>query len=566
VIEHTGEGHVTMARLGIEETKMESASHHATPLPGRAGILDVVVIGAGFAGMYAIYSIRNAGLTVRAYETGDDVGGTWYWNRYPGARCDVESLDYSYSFSEELQQEWRWTERFPPQREILDYARHVADRFNLRPHIRFGTRVASAVFDEESHLWTITTGRGDEVRAKYIVSAVGCLTAATRVPEIPGLSRFSGDSHHTGRWPRRGVDFAGKRVGVIGTGSSGVQVIPIIAEQAQQLYVFQRTPNFSVPARNAPLDPAHEQRVKSDYTGYRRRARESLLGVAYAGNDTSVLSVSREESEREFEARWEKGGPGLLSAYSDLGTNVEANEIVADFVRRKIAATVHDPALAKLLSPTTYPIGAKRICVDTNYYDTFNRDNVTLVDIRETPIEEFTANGVRTADDEYDIDAIVFATGFDAMTGPLFGIDFRGRNGESLKDKWAAGPRTFLGIMTAGFPNLFTLTAPGSPSVLSNVIVSIEDHVDWTTAFISHMADHQFDWAEPTLAAEDRWVDHVNRLASQTLYSRADSWYLGANVPGKPRVFMPYVGGVPSYRRTIEKIRASGYDGFEFGR
>ena len=523
--------------------------------------LDAVVVGAGFSGLYALHRLRGLGLSTRVFEAGEGVGGTWYWNRYPGARCDVESMDYSYSFSEELQQEWHWTERYSSQPEILKYLDQVADRFDLRRDIRLATRVTEAVFDEAAARWNIRTDRGDEISARFCIMATWCLSTPQR-PQIAGLETFAGRWYHTGQWPHEGVDFSGQRVGVIGTGSSGIQSIPLIARQAAHLFVFQRTPNFSVPAHNGPLDPAYEERVKSHYAEFRQQARESRIGFVVNGNDCSALSVADEERQREYEARWQHGGLGFNAAFNDLVTDERANDTAAHFFRDKIRTIVRDPKVAEMLMPRDYPIGTKRMCVDTNYYATFNRDNVTLIDIRQAPIEAITPHGLRTRDAEYALDAIVFAIGFDAMTGALLNIDIRGRGGETLRQKWAAGPRTYLGLAMAGFPNLFVVTGPGSPSVLSNMIVSIEQHVDWIADCITYLRAHDRDTIEASPQAEEAWVAHVSEVGNATLYPRARSWYTGANIAGKPRIFMPYVGGVGVYRQACDEVAASGYRGF----
>jgi cyclohexanone monooxygenase len=521
---------------------------------------DAVVVGAGFAGMYMLHRLREKGLRVRVYEVGDDVGGTWYWNRYPGCRCDVPSLEYSYQFSEELQQEWHWTERYSPQPEILAYASHVADRFDLRRDIQFGTRVTGARFDEEAGNWLVETDRGDRVLARFCIMATGCLSS-WNVPDFEGLADFEGPWFHTGRWPKEGVDFAGLRVGVIGTGSSGIQAIPIIAEQAAELVVFQRTPNFSIPARNAPLDPETEREVKAAYGEFRARARKMAGAMNTNPNYVSALSVGDEERRRVFEERWAEGGLQFMVSFVDLGTNEEANRTAADFVRGKIREIVRDPEVADRLAPDGV-IGCKRICIDSDYFATFNRDDVTLVDVSEHPIERITKRGVRVAGREYEIDALVLATGFDAMTGALTRIDIRGRGGQKLTEKWAEGPKTYLGLAVAGFPNLFTITGPGSPSVLANMITAIEQHVEWIADCISWMDAHGHRTIEATPEAERDWVAHVNEVASRTLYpTGCNSWYLGSNVPGKPRVFMPYVG-FPPYVERCEAVVAGGYEGF----
>ena len=522
---------------------------------------DAVIVGAGMSGLYMLHRLRGLGFSARVYETGSDVGGTWYWNRYPGARCDVESMEYSFSFSDELQQEWHWSERYATQPEILRYVNHVADRFDLRRDIQFDTRVRAAHYDDVTNRWLISTERGEHVLARFCIMAVGCLST-TQVPAIPGLDSFEGPWYHTGHWPHEGVDFTGQRVGIIGTGSSGIQSIPVIAQQAAHLYVFQRTPNFAFPARNAPLDPNYEGSIKEAYADLRRAERESRAGYMVERNERSALEATPEERDREFTRRWERGGFGFTSAFGDLLIDKAANDTAANYVRDRIREIVDDPAVADLLSPKDHPIGTKRLPLDTGYYETYNRDNVTLVDIRSAPIEAITTTGIRTGEAEYDLDSIVFATGFDAMTGPYFSIDIRGCDGIALREKWAAGPRTYLGIASAGFPNLFLITGPGSPSVLSNMIVSIEQHVDWIARCLIDLRDDGLNCIEPEVAAEDDWVEHVNEVAGQTLYPQANSWYMGANIPGKPRIFLPYIGGVGTYRKICEDVVANGYRGF----
>src|SRR6476620_6895489 len=523
---------------------------------------DVVVVGAGFAGMYMLHRLRGLGLTVRVFEQGGDVGGTWYWNRYPGARCDVESMQYSYSFSDELQQEWDWSERYAPQPELLRYANHVADRFNLRSDIQLNTRVDQARFDESANIWSVTTSDGRTATAKYVVLATGCLSNA-RMPDIKGLSDFKGRVYHTGHWPHEAIDFTGQRVGVIGTGSSAIQSVPVIAEQARHLTVFQRTANFSIPARNAALTAEERAAFREKYPEVRRFAREVARNGIYTDlPDRGALDDGDNERRSKYEARWNRGGLTFMAAYNNLGLDKAANDTAANFVREKIGEIVEDPETAKLLQPNSHPIGTKRICIDTEYFSTFNRPNVTLVDIKSNPIEEITANAVRTGGKEYEVDALVLATGFDAMTGSVAKIDIRGRNGQTLNQKWSAGPRTYLGLMSAGFPNLFVITGPGSPSVLSNMIVSIEQHVEWITDCVTYMRDRGLGAMEANKDAEDTWVAHVNEVAYTTLYPTANSWYMGANVPGKPRIFMPYIGGVGSYRQICDDVAANGYDGF----
>src|SRR5712675_2441064 len=530
--------------------------------PAGAEACDVVVVGAGFAGMYMLHRLRGQGLSVRVYEQGGDVGGTWYWNRYPGARCDVESMQYSYSFSDELQQEWDWSERYAPQPEILKYANHVADRFNLRPDIQFSTRVERAVFDERANTWSITLSDGKTVTARFVVLATGCLSNA-RMPEIKGLDSFEGKVYHTGHWPHERIDFTGQRVGVIGTGSSAIQSVPVIAEQASHLTVFQRTANFSIPARNAALTAEEREALRSKYPEIRRFAREEARNGIYTEMpDRGALDDGDNERRARYEQRWTRGGLTFMSVYNNLALDKAANDTAADFVRDKIAEIVKDPQTAKLLQPNNHPIGSKRICVDTDYFATFNRSNVTLVDIRSDPIAEILPNAVRTAAMDYEVDALVLVTEFESMTPCVAKIDIRGRNGQTLNQKWAEGPRTYLGLMSAGFPNLFIITGPGSPSVLSNMIVSIEQHVDWISDCLAEMGKQDLGCIEPTAEAEEAWVAHVNEVAHRTLYPKAASWYMGANIPGKPRVFLPYIGGVGVYRQKCDEVAANGYEGF----
>lgn len=521
---------------------------------------DVVIVGAGFAGLYMLHRLRGLGLTVRVFEAGSGVGGTWFWNRYPGARCDVESVEYSYQFSDELQQEWDWTERYAAQPEILRYANRVADRFDLRKDIQFNTRVKSAIFDEERARWLIETEAGNRISAKFCIMATGCLSSMN-LPKIPGIESFQGATYHTGLWPHEGVDFTGKTVGVIGTGSSAIQSIPIIAEQAKLLFVFQRTPTYSVPARNRPLEREEMERIKSDYKGFRQRIAQTVFSLEVDMNDAPAMAVGPEERHRAFEERWQRGGFRFQGAFNDIVLNKDANDVAAAFVREKIHTLVRDPAVAELLSPR-HAIGCKRLCFDTNYYETFNRSNVTLVDLQRSPIEEIVVQGIRTSERLYELDCIVFATGFDAMTGALDRIDIRGRDGLTLKEAWSAGPRTYLGLGTAGFPNLFTISGPGSPSVLTNMLPSIEQHVNWITDCIAYMGERQIGSIEATLDAQDAWVAHVNEVANATLFPTANSWYLGANVPGKPRVFMPYIG-FPPYVEKCNQVAAGGYAGFK---
>ena len=528
----------------------------------REKTFDVAVVGAGFAGLYMLHRLRGLGFSVHVYEQGGGVGGTWYWNRYPGARCDVESMQYSYSFSEQLQQEWDWSERYASQPEILRYANHVADRFGLRRDISLNTRIERAEFDEANGTWSVATSDGRPARARFVVLATGCLSNA-RVPDIKGLSDFKGPVYHTGHWPHEKIDFTGKRVGVIGTGSSAIQSIPVIAEQASHLYVFQRTPNFSIPAHNAPLDDEARAAFRSNYPEIRRFAREETRNGIYTDlPDRGALDDGENARQARYEQRWARGGLTFMVAYNNLVIDKGANDTAAEFVRSKIAETVKDVETASRLQPYSHPIGTKRICVDTDYYATFNRPNVTLVDISAGDIEEILPDAVRTGGREYEIDALVTATGFDAMTGSVARIDIRGRGEMTLNRKWAEGPKTYLGLMSEGFPNLFIITGPGSPSVLSNMIVSIEQHVDWIADCLAFMRERNQAIIEATAEAEEKWVAHVNEVAAMTLYPQANSWYMGANIPGKPRIFMPYIGGVGAYRRICDEVAANDYRGF----
>ncbi|MEU7819133.1 NAD(P)/FAD-dependent oxidoreductase [Pseudonocardia sp. NPDC049154] len=524
--------------------------------------VDAVIVGAGFSGLYQLHRFRELGLSTRVFEAASGVGGTWWWNRYPGARCDVESLAYSYSFSPELEQEWTWSEKYATQPEILGYAEHVAERFDLTRDITFDTRVESAVYDADRRRWTVTTDTGEVVDCRWFVMATGCLSVS-KAPEIPGAERFQGPTYHTGHWPHEGVDFTGKRIAVIGTGSSGIQSIPIMAGQAADTVVFQRTPNFSMPAGNRPLTEEEVAARKATYREFRKEQQLSAFGVPVPLPTQSALEVDEAERTATYESAWEQGNlVAVLTSYTDTLVDKDANETAAEFVRSKIRETVHDQDLAELLSPRSFPYGTKRPCLDSGYYETFNKDNVHLVDIRKTPLVEITEKGVRTSEKEYEVDAIVFATGFDAMTGAITRVDIRGKNGVSLKEKWGEGPRSYLGLSVAGFPNMFTITGPSSPSVLSNMMVSIEQHVDWVTDCIQWMRDNGVEELDATPEAEDEWVRHVEEVGDTTLYPTADSWYMGSNVPGKPRVFMAYIGGVGVYRERCDDVAAKGYEGY----
>jgi cyclohexanone monooxygenase len=524
--------------------------------------LDVVVVGAGFSGLYLLHRLRALGLRARAYERADGVGGTWYWNRYPGARCDVESIDYAYAFSPELLADWVWTERYAAQPEILRYLEHVADRFDLRRDIVFGTEIIAAVWDDATNRWALVTDAGDRVTAPVCVLGVGNLSSVKQ-PAFEGLDTFRGPWYHTAQWPHEGVDFRDARVGFVGTGSTAIQSVPQIAREAEHLYVFQRTANYSMPAHNGPLPPDQLAAAIATYRERRRAAELSEPGIPVPWPATrAALDVDDEERRRAFEAGWAIGGIGALTGrFTDIFSNEDANRTAQEFARSKIREIVHDPAVAELLSPRHF-IGMKRTCVDTGYFETYNRPNVDLVDIRSAPIEEITPRGIRTAAAEYEVDAIVFAIGFDAMTGALLDIDIRGTGGLALREHWAGGPRTYLGLAMAGFPNLFAVTGPGSPGVLSNMALSIEQHVDWIGDCLVWMREHGVERLEATAEAEAEWVGHVNDLADETLYTRSESWYIGSNIPGKPHVFMPYVGGCGRYRRRCDEVAAAGYPGF----
>jgi cation diffusion facilitator CzcD-associated flavoprotein CzcO len=523
---------------------------------------DAIIVGAGLSGLYQLYRLRELGLSARVIEAADGIGGTWHWNRYPGARCDIDSMSYSYSFSPELEQEWEWTEKYPTQPEILRYIEHVADRFDLRKDIMLGTRVSRAAFDEQAGQWSVSTGAGQVMQAQFLILATGCLSAPKQ-PEVDGLERFRGRVHQTSRWGADEVRFDGLRVGVIGTGSSAIQSIPIIAEQAASLTVFQRTAAFSFPAGNRPLDPAQTESMKASYRQYRQAQRDSRIGVPREMPIQSALEVTPQERDAAYQEAWECGDLySLIGAYWDVLVDPSANETAAEFVRAKIRAQVTDPEVAERLSPRSFPIGTKRACLDTNYYATFNKPTVELVDLRATPLAEFTETGLRTTEQEYEFDAIVLATGFDALTGAITAIDIRGRNGAALASQWETGPRTYLGLAVAGFPNLFTITGPLSPSVLTNMIVSIEQHVEWIADCIARMRESGCATIEATTTAQDDWVQFVADVGSFTLYPTAESWYTGANVPGKARVFMVYFGGLDEYRKKCHEVAAEGYEGF----
>ena len=523
---------------------------------------DAVIVGAGFAGLYMLYSLRRLGLSTLVLEAGKGVGGTWYWNRYPGARCDTDSVEYSYQFSEELQQEWNWTERFATQPEILSYLEYVADRFSLLSDIQFESKVVSAHFNEKTSRWIVKTEDGFFVSATYCLMATGCLSAINE-PQFEGLSGFEGQWYHTGKWPHDGVKFSGQKVGVVGTGSSAIQAIPLIAKQAQNLTVFQRQANYSVPAYNAPLDPKEYAKIKENYSSHRERAKTWPTGCWWPVNSATAAELSPEAQQRELEERWAIGGLRLYGTFSDVLLDKASNEIVAEFVRGKIRTIVEDQSVADLLSPRSI-LGCKRICLDTDYYATFNRNNVRLINIGSNPIVDILPDGIRTNSEVFELDVIVFATGFDAMTGSLTRIDIRGIDHLSLSDKWVDGPRNYLGIAVSGFPNMFTISGPGSPSVLTNMVPSIEQHVEWISGCIGTAQAMGVRRVEASLEAEDLWVEHNRDVADTTLFPSCNSWYIGANVPGKPRVFAPYIGGFPSYVEKCNEVANNNYEGFNF--
>ncbi|MFF5471207.1 flavin-containing monooxygenase [Streptomyces achromogenes] len=530
--------------------------------PAATHPVDAVVVGAGLSGLYQLHRLRRLGLSAVVLEAGDDIGGTWYWNRYPGARCDIESMSYSYSFSPELDQEWEWSERYASQPEILRYIHHVADRFGLREDVVLRTRVTRAVYDEGGHLWQLSTDTGRTVTARFVILATGCMSVP-KDPGIPGADSFTGAIHHTARWPREDVSFAGKRVAVIGTGCSGVQAVPVIADEAASLTVFQRTPAYVLPAHNRPLGSAESARFKARYPEFRRAQRLSRGGTVFEPPTRSALEADETERTAAYEAAWDAGFlNGLLRTYTDVLTDEKANETVAEFVRSKIRSIVTDPATAELLSPRTYPFATKRPCLGTGYYSTYNRPHVTLVDLRTTPIESITPRGIRTSDGEHVLDVIVFATGFDALTGSQLAIDIVGKDGVTLRDRWAEGPRSHLGLVSAGFPNLFTVLGPLSPSVLTNIAVSLEQQVEWITDCIAHLRRNGVTEIDATPEAEADWGVHVAEVAARTLYPAVDSWYTGANIPGKPRVFLAYAGGLDRYREECDAVARNGYTGF----
>jgi len=538
-------------------------THQPLQSANKPATLDAIIIGAGFSGMYQLYCLRERlGLRARVLEAGHGVGGTWFWNRYPGARCDSESHSYMYYFSKELVDEWEWSERYPQQPEILRYLNHVADRFSLRDDIQLNTLVQSARFDMDQQHWVVTTQKGATFTSRFLITAVGCLSSAN-IPNMPGLDTFDGEWFHTGQWPHEGVDFSGKRVGVIGTGSTGIQAIPVIAEQAAHLTVFQRTANYSIPARNAPLTPEFKQYVKQNSDEIRHTMNSNTNAHPFRIADRRATQTAEADRQSNYEAAWEKGGLQFRATFDDLLLDEAANATAANFIREKILATVADPVKAEILSTIDHPFAAKRPPIDSFYFETYNRTNVDLIDLRATPIERITERGVQTSAGEVELDILVFATGFDAMTGSLLKIQIEGKDGRTLQEEWRGGPRTYLGLQTPGFPNFFTITGPGSPSVLCNLPPAIEQHVNWITECIDHLQRDDLKLIEATEDAANDWVDQVNAAANATLLAQVKhSWYLGGNVPGKPKVFMPYAGGFARYIDICNRVTANHYEGF----
>jgi cation diffusion facilitator CzcD-associated flavoprotein CzcO len=550
-----------------EVETMSSTTRQATNDSTPAKV-DAVVVGAGFSGLYLLHLLRDKlGLEVATLEAADGIGGVWYWNRYPGARCDICSHDYSYSFSKELQQEWKWPEKYPAQPDVLKYLEHVASRFDLKRDIQFNTRVVSAVFDESDQRWIVTTEHGAQYSAQFFIPATGVLSDPN-VPQIKGHERFKGGSCFSGRWPKDGVDFKGKRVGIIGTGATAVQAIPVIAEEAAHLTVFQRTPYFAVPLQNEPMTEAEDQRIKASYDEFRQYARDSYGGVNILEPKPSVLADTPEERKAIYESRYKEGGFNVwFGTYEDLLYDEEANETAAEFIREKIRERVKDPEIAEMLCPrpgVTY--GTKRQPCESGYFEAYNRDNVTLVDIHKSPIVELTPEGLRTTDQTYELDYLVYATGFDAFTGSLFKMNVTGRDGVTLNEHWSNGPRTYHGITTTKFPNMFNITGPQSPSVFYNFPPGIEMHCEWIADCISYMNENGLATVDLDPAAEEKWMAHIVELADKTLIPQASSWYMGDNIPGKPRVFMFYLGGGKTYRELIDREAANEYPSYQFAR
>ncbi len=543
-------------------SKVATSTQQKGPVAGKASSnCDVVVVGAGFAGLYQVHRLTKAGYKVRAFDKAPDVGGTWYWNRYPGARCDIESLTYSYSFDADLQREWKWPQRYAEQPDLLRYIQHVAERFDLRRHFTFGTVVESAVFDEGAGRWKIRTSQGEELSTQFFVMATGCLSVPLE-QQFKGMDQFKGERYYTSRWPHEKVDFTGKRVAVIGTGSSSIQASPLIAKQAKHMFVFQRTPQFAIPAWNRAITDEEMRHAQENYGEIRRLVRQSEVGIAYDSPTIGAKQATPDELQKQLDYAWKRGGYLMLASYPDLVVDLESNKIVSEWVKEKIRARIKDPKVAEKLMPQ-YPLGAKRLCVDTDYFETFNRDNVTLVDLRESAIDGFTAKGIRTVNGtEYEIDAVVLATGFDAMTGALLAIDIRGRAGQTLRDKWSHGTKNYLGVTVAGFPNMFMITGPGSPSVLYNMVSSIEQNVDFVFDTLEHLRRNHYALIEAKPREESAWTSYVNWVSKQTIYTQAKSWYNGENVAGKPAGFMPYAGGGTTYFEYVKQVIDDGYRGF----
>ena len=526
---------------------------------------DVIIVGAGFSGLYQLICLRDQlGMNCLVVETGDEVGGTWYWNRYPGARCDTESHAYSYYFSDELLKEWTWSERYPGHAEIRRYMNFVADKFDLKKDILFNHKVTSAQYNEDKICWEITTNNKINFRSKFLITAVGCLSNAN-IPKIKGLENFKGKYYHTGNWPKNDVSFVGKKVGQIGTGSTGIQAVPVIAEEAKHLTVFQRTANYSVPARNKPLTENFKIHVKERFKYYRELLKKTPNGHPFEISDRLVADVQEQEMQEIYEKAWEKGGLQFRGSFSDLVTNVEANKTASDFIKNKINETVSNKKFAAILSDIDHPYAGKRPPIDTNYFETYNRDNINLVDLRSNPITQIDEKGIQTEKEHFDLDIIVFATGYDAMTGPLLNMNIIGKNNLKLQEAWEEGPKTFLGLQVPGFPNMFTITGPGSPSVLTNMPIAIEQHVEWIRDCIDFMNKKEYSTIETDAKSAEEWGNEVNNVANKTLLPTVKhSWYLGANIPGKPQVFMPYAGGLPRYRQTCENIKNNNYKEFSF--
>ena len=523
--------------------------------------VDAIVVGAGFAGLYMLHRLRKAGLSARLIETGKDVGGAWYWNRYPGLRCDVESIDYQYQFSDEIERGWDWPERYSKGPVIQKYLSYVADTLDLRRDILFETTAKAATFDEDTQTWLVETDRGGTFRTSYFILAVGPLTSVN-TPPFAGMEEFKGRLFHTARWPQQPVDFTGRRVGIIGTGSSGVQSIPIIAQEAAALTVFQRTPAFSMPAENYVLSAEEIRKKHAQFPHDRQVRRTSAGGMSWMLSQRSALEVSDEEREAEFERCWTLGGFAFLQCFNDILVKQEANDLAAEFVKRKIRAKVNDPETAAALTSQTYPIGAKRPCLDTNYYETFNLPHVKLVDLRKAPLERFCAEGVVTGGEVHAFDDIVLATGFDAVTGAVLKLQITGKDGLLLGDVWSSGPQTYLGVAVAGFPNLFMIDGAQSPSIIVNAPPANEQHVEWVGDCIEHMRRNGYTLIEATEQAQHDWVAHVDEVASYTLMTKADSWAMGANIPGKPRVYSFYLAGLDVYRNRCAAVAAGAYEGF----